>query len=64
METKGLPVIKNPSRPRFQLFTSGLAARHTFLIDTDTGSSWVIVSVKRTSDTGTEIETIIWEPFE
>src|SRR5438094_879805 len=26
-----------PTRPRFQIFTSGLAAMHTFLIDTDTG---------------------------
>ena len=32
-----LPRIKNPSRPRFQIFTSGLAARHTFLLDTFTG---------------------------
>jgi hypothetical protein len=64
MEIKGLPVLKNPPHPRFQMFTSGLAARHTFLIDTDTGASWIIVNAKRKSDTGTEIEYTIWEPFE
>ena len=30
----GLPSMATASKPRFQLFTSGIAARHTFLIDT------------------------------
>src|SRR5437879_2231323 len=26
----GLPTVSSPSRPRFHIFTSGLAGRHTF----------------------------------
>jgi hypothetical protein len=47
MQVVGLPSIPNPARARFQLFTSGIAARHTFLIDADTGKSWVVVTAKR-----------------
>lgn len=32
--------------PRFQIFTSGLAGRHTFLIDSKSGQCWVIVRLK------------------
>ena len=31
--SENFPKIANPSKPRFALFTSGIAARHTFLID-------------------------------
>lgn len=40
----GLPPCIPAGKMRFQIFTSGLAARHTFLIDTETGQSWVLVS--------------------
>jgi hypothetical protein len=30
---------------RYQLFTSGIAARFTFLLDTETGASWIYVLV-------------------
>ena len=63
MEVIGLPQIQAPNRARFQLFTSGLAARYTFLIDTDTGKTWVLVSVKRTRSDGTEYELSGWRPF-
>ena len=63
MEVVGLPSVPTPTRARFQLFTSGLAAKHTFLIDTDTGQSWVIVSAKRTNADGKEYDASIWEPF-
>jgi hypothetical protein len=63
MEVVSLPSVSNPPRPRFQLFTSGLAAKHTFLIDTDTGKTWVGVTGKRKRPDGTEYEINIWQPF-
>ena len=63
MQIIGLPTVSNPSRPRFQLFTSGLAARHTFLIDTDTGKTWLVATGKRKLPDGTEYEINLWEPF-
>jgi hypothetical protein len=51
------------SRARYQLFTSGLAARHTFLIDTETGRTWVVVTAKRKAQDGSEYEVNSWQPF-
>jgi hypothetical protein len=59
-----LPNIANPTQARFQLFTSGIAARHTFLIDTSTGASWSLVSSIQKNDDGTQSEIPTWEPFE
>jgi hypothetical protein len=58
-----LPPIASPSRPRFPLFASGLAARYTFLIDTDTGQTWVIVTGKTKRQDGSEYEEHVWRPF-
>ena len=58
------PKLPTTPKPRFQLFTSGLAARHTFLIDADTGKTWLIVTGKRKNSDGTEYEISLWEPFE
>lgn len=58
------PSIPNPSRPRFQIFTSGIAARHTFLIDTDIGDTWMLITLKRRLDDGTQYEVHEWQPFE
>ena len=63
MEVIDLPTVSTPSRPRFQLFTSGLAARHTFLLDTDTGNTWRVVIGKRKRPDGTEYEVSVWQPF-
>jgi hypothetical protein len=63
MEVEQLPAISTPSRPRFQLFTSGLAARHTFLIDTLSGQSWTVVTGKRKAEDGSEHEVSRWVPF-
>lgn len=41
------PAIATPTRARFQLFTSGLAARFTLLLDTDSGHTWQVVTSKR-----------------
>lgn len=57
------PQIQPPSRPRFQLFSSGLAARHTFLIDGDTGKTWLITTGKRKRADGTEYDLVLWQPF-
>jgi hypothetical protein len=64
MEVIGLTAVQNPTRAHFQLFTSGIAARYTFLIDTDTGKTWVIVSAKRKRHDGTEYEPSVWQPVE
>jgi hypothetical protein len=57
------PQLQAPTRPRFQLFTSGLAARHTFLLDSDSGRTWVVVTGKRKEQDGTETEYNAWQPF-
>ena len=63
MTVNGLPKVTTPSRPRFQIFTSGLAARHTFLIDTDTGRTWLLVTIMSRLPDGTEYEVILWQQF-
>lgn len=63
MRIIGLPVVSAPSRARFQLFASGLAARYTFLIDTDTGKTWVVVTGKRKLPDGSEYEVHSWQAF-
>jgi hypothetical protein len=63
MPVIGLPKGQATARPHLQIFTSGLAARHTFLIDNDTGKTWVVVTGKRKSKDGTEYEINAWQPF-
>ena len=63
MPVIGLASIQSPTRARFELFTSGIAARYTFMIDTDTGKTWVLVSDKKTREDGTEEEVNAWQPF-
>ena len=63
MQVYERPGTQNPTRARFQLFTSGLAARHTFLIDADTGKTWVVVVGKRKDKEGNEFEVNAWQPF-
>jgi hypothetical protein len=52
-----------PARDHYQIFTSGLAAKHTFLIDTNSGKTWLLVTGKRTRGDGTEYEVHLWQPF-
>jgi len=63
MTVEGLPEVPNASRPRFQVFSSGLAARFTFLIDTTTGLTWQLVTAKRKAEDGTKYEVHSWQPF-
>lgn len=59
-----LPPIKPPGHPRFQIFTSGLAARHTFLIDLDTGKTWEIAGSKGKNQDGSSYDYTVWQLFE
>lgn len=58
----GLPK-GSAAKARFQMFTSGLAARHTFLLDTETGKTWTIVSGTIKRKDGGEQEFVSWQPF-
>lgn len=62
MNVLGLPRV-TPTKPRFQIFTSGIAARYTFLLDSETGKTWQVVSGKRKNRDGKEVEEVLWEPF-
>lgn len=57
------PQIQAPTRPRFQIFTSGLALRHAFMIDGDTGRTWLLVTGKEKEKDGTDSEYRAWERF-
>ncbi len=57
-----LPKIKSPAKPRFQIFTSGLAARHTFLLDTVTGKTWTLIFDSVPTKDG-EFEEVVFKPF-
>ncbi len=65
MVVTGLPTLATPqaTRPRFQIFTSGLAAKFTFLIDTDTGKTWQLTTTTSKTSSGEEVAFNSWEPF-
>jgi hypothetical protein len=63
MEVVGRITSSGPTHPRFQLFSSGIAARYTFLIDTDTGKTWQLKTVTEKLPDGTEEENNVWEPL-
>ncbi len=46
MIVSGLPKCVPDGKIRYQLFTSGLAARHTYLLNTDNGKAWQMRAVK------------------
>lgn len=56
----GLPKCVSDGKVRYQTFTSGLAARHTFLMNTETGKTWRITTI---TDKNTNEESVIWFPF-
>ena len=41
-----LPKPTSSTRPKFQIFLSGIAAKFTFLIDNDNGKTWVLTTSK------------------
>lgn len=56
----GLPKCPNDGKIRYQVFSSGLAARHTFLMNTENGKSWVMSGYKDLQGG----EAIGWSAFE
>lgn len=63
MEVVGRRSVSQPTRARFQLFASGIAARYTFLLDADTGRTWQLTTSKEKLPDGTEQENNSWQPF-
>jgi hypothetical protein len=61
MDVSGLPALPSASRPRFQIFTSGLAARDTYLLDTRTGWTWVLSAATTTGADGVERDVVRWD---
>jgi hypothetical protein len=55
-----LPGCNNDGRVKYQLFLSGIAARHTFLMNTDTGKTWQVRSF--TNQSGGEAAS--WFPLD
>ena len=53
-----LPKCSADGKVRYQAFTSGLAAKHTFLMNLDTGKTWAI-----TRFGANENEYTAWRPF-
>jgi hypothetical protein len=51
MTVEAKPPCKLDGRTHYQLFSSSLAARHTFLMNTETGKTWLLVSHKAADGT-------------
>lgn len=59
-----MPELPRTDKPRFVIFTSGLAARHTFLMDAETGKTWVLTTTTYPDQVGDPMEITGWWPFE
>jgi hypothetical protein len=62
---EGMPIEKRPAcvmdgKIHYQLFSSSLAARHTFLMNTDTGTTWHLTTRVNRDKT----ESASWNLFE
>lgn len=60
MEVQGRDKTIRPIHARFQIFTSGVAARFTFLVDTNTGDTWQLTSTTESRPDGSTQEDDIW----
>ena len=56
-----LPETADADEPRFVLFTSGIAARHTFLMDSRTGKTWMLMTLSATEEEPEE--GVGWTPL-
>lgn len=56
-------VVENDTTPRFQIFLTQHGVRNSFLIDTMTGDTWVLVRGERTDSSGKKAEYLLWQPF-
>ena len=45
MPIEKLPQCAKDGMSHYQLFSSSIAARHTFLMNTDTGVTWLLTTV-------------------
>jgi hypothetical protein len=63
MPVLGLVKTSTATRSHFQIFLSGIAVRHSFLIDTDTGTTWQAVVSKQKGADGSEYDQISWQPL-
>lgn len=64
MRIEGLPKIDNPIRPRFILFTSANGPRWTFLMDTSTGRTWILVAHEVQTSEGETTTRYAWQRIE
>lgn len=64
MRIEGLPKIDNPIRPRFILFTSAIGPRWTFLMDTSTGRTWILVAYDDHTSAGETTTHYTWQRIE
>jgi len=62
-EVYNRPATQSTPKPRFQLFTSGIAARYTFLLDGETGKTWVLVTGQIKDSDGTSNKYRAWQLF-
>ncbi len=60
MAISGLQKCLQDGKVRYQLFSSGIAARHTFLLNTENGRTWVVTATKDSSGN----DFLKWFPFE
>ena len=56
----GIPKSQYSSGQHFQIFMSGLAAKFTFLINTDSGRTW---QLQKSTDPLTNEDFYTWEPI-
>jgi len=54
----GLPKCSEDGKARYQAFSSSLAAKHTFLMNLDTGKTWRLTNVKFD-----ETDQTVWVPL-
>lgn len=64
MVVEGMPELPRPDKPRFVIFTSGLAARHTYLMDAETGKTWQLRTTTFPISGADPMEITGWWPFE
>ncbi len=52
-----LPKCNNDGKIRYQLFMSGISAKHTYLVNTELGMTWQLMTEKESNSTA-------WYPFD
>jgi hypothetical protein len=56
----GLPKCDGAEKNRYQLFISGLTAKHTFLMNAETGKTWRLATISGQKG----VEVTAWFEFE